>query len=115
MFPFRRRKDVPVLDASKIPSGSMNPPPRGRGQMVVSTAMIPPASTRPPIPPPDAGVPREERTPDYVHKILDNLIHGDPLNFEGCRVPLEVQERLMWAVSMGKLIEIPGGMTRGLG
>lgn len=108
MFPFRRRKDIPVLDASKIPSGSMNPPRR---------------TERPKMPPPDSGIPApkvspallSERTPDYVHKLLDNLIHGDPLNFEGCRVPIEVQERLMWAVAAGKLIEIPGGMTRGLG
>lgn len=55
------------------------------------------------------------KTPPYVEKILDAFLDGRPLDFEECFVPAEVIQRLMEAVSSGRLIEIPGGIFRGLG
>lgn len=37
----------------------------------------------------------DSRTPEYVHDLLDTLIHRVPLNFHGHKVPLDVRGRLM--------------------
>lgn len=56
-----------------------------------------------------------ERVPEYVQKLLDAFLDGEPLDFEGVHVPLEVQVRLVDGVVSGKLIQVPDGMIRGLG
>lgn len=66
-------------------------------------------------PAPGASLPASERVPEYIHKILDAFLDGEPLDFSGTHVPIEVQARLMEAVASGKLIDVPGGMIRGLG
>lgn len=36
----------------------------------------------------------QNRTPDYVHRLIDAYATGDPIDFQGCPVPPDVRGRL---------------------
>lgn len=45
----------------------------------------------------------QPKTPAYVHHLLDAFLAGQPLNFHGDPVPLDVQRRLAHAVANGQM------------
>jgi hypothetical protein len=48
-----------------------------------------------------------EKTPDYVHDLLDAFLSGEPLNFHRHPVPRDVQDRLTAAKESGQLGTVP--------